>query len=111
MRHLIRTAQDMGIPLDSFDSVEKTYTDALLGGRLAIELDRIFSRACGSRERERAVVGLLAEMHRSESPRLETELFRRRLMLDEQELAVLLDRLSINELVRLVTGGCRGDDR
>ena len=101
MRHLIRTAQDTGIPLDSFESVEKIYTDALLGGRIAVEFDRIFSRVCGSNEQERRVVELLAEMHRSESPRLEIELFRRRLTLDEQGSAALLERLSVNELVRL----------
>ena len=101
LRHLIRTAQDTGAVLDSFESVEKIYTDALLGGRIAIEFDRTFSRACGSPERERRVTGVLAQMQASESARLEIELFRRRLMLDEAATGPLLERLSVNELVRL----------
>ena len=101
MRHLIRTAQDVGIPLDSFESVEKVYTDAMLGGRIAVEIDRVFARACDGAARERRVVELLAELVRSESPRLEMELFRRRLMIDDKESSALLERLSVNELVRL----------
>jgi hypothetical protein len=54
---------------------------------------------------------LLAEMHRSESPRLAIELFRRRLTLDEQGSAALLERLSVNELVRLSPAHVAANDR
>ena len=101
IRHLIRSAQDAGAPLDSFESVEKVYTDAILGGRLAVELDRVLSSVCGTVERERRVVAILAELYGTEFSRLDLELFRRRLMLDEKESDALIQRLSVNEIVRL----------
>ena len=100
-RHLIRTAQDSGLVLDSFSAVEKAYTHAILGGRIAIDLDRAFSKSCGSAELERRVISLLAELQASESGRIEVEMFRRRLMISEAIAETLLRQLSIHEIVRI----------
>ena len=101
MRQLVRSAYDAGLDLDSFDAVEKAYADSMFGGRLGREFDAVFAASCNSLEIEKRVVSMLFDCQVSESGRVERERWHRRLQLSEAETEVLLNRLNVNELIRL----------
>jgi serine/threonine-protein kinase RsbW len=104
IRHVICTAQDSGVSLDSFEAVEKAYTEAIFGGRIGTELDDVFARVTGTPDRERAVLAFLAEIQKSEDGRMARETFPWRLTMTESETRELLERLNVLELVRLTPG-------
>ena len=106
--HLILTAKDSRFDLNNFENVEKAYANSIFGGRIAREFDRRLASCCRDAETERRVLGLLSEMQRSESGRIEIELWRRRLRLSDDESAAMLDRLNIDEVVRQAPGFVEG---
>ena len=101
IRHLVRTAQDTGLSLDSFEAVEMAYTEAIFGGRIGTAFDNIFASVTGTPDRERAVLAFLAEIQKSDDGRMAREVFPWRLTLTEAQTQDLLERLSVVELIRL----------
>jgi serine/threonine-protein kinase RsbW len=98
---LIREAADSMTELNSFADVEKVYADGVFGGGIGKRFDNLFTDICRSTSTERAVFELLREMQRSETGRIEIEMWRRRLRLGEVESYDLLNKLHRYEAVRL----------
>lgn len=99
--HLVRTAKDRNLDLDSFENVENAYAHALFGGRVGREFDRVFARSCADPEVEKRAGTLLYAIQTTEPPRLERELFQRRLQLDAVASEALLNRLNVSEMIRM----------
>ncbi len=97
----IRTAHDSPTSLESFESVEKVYADALFGGRIGRQFDKVFASACQSVEIEQRVVSMLFDGQVSETGRVERDRWHRRLQLGSDATEALLARLNIAELIRL----------
>ncbi|MEP6704125.1 MAG: ATP-binding protein [Acidobacteriota bacterium] len=99
MRSLVRDAADSQTDIKSFQQVQKAYADGMYDGRIARRFNELFSTACGSPEIERNVLRLLSDIQSGDEPKLDRELWRRRLQLGEIEAANLLNRLNTYELV------------
>lgn len=101
MRQLVRSARNSDVELDSFDNVEKAYADSIFGGPIGHKFDGLFTTLCGSSDIEQRVIDVLAEIGQMDEPRLEHELWHRRMRLGELESHALVRRLNVAEVVRL----------
>ncbi|MEO8574630.1 MAG: ATP-binding protein [Pyrinomonadaceae bacterium] len=98
-RALIRDAADSQSTIKNFQDVQNAYADGVFDGRIARRFNELFSNACNSPTVEQHVIRLLSNIQSREN--LDLVLWERRLRLGESDADAVLNKLNVNELVRV----------
>ena len=106
---LFASAAEKEIALDSFERVERVYTDEVFGGRIGRYFDAIFDRISPDLEIQSLILRLLTE-----SPTVGGELYplaywRKQTGLSGSDLEKIIDALNYHEIVNAESGGAKFD--
>lgn len=93
---IIKSAKNSNRNLDSFQSVERLYADALLGGAIGNYYDSLFNETTPNLEVQKKILRLLA----NDSQKLPVEAWRKRLNLSEAEFYRIIKLLNTHEIIR-----------
>ena len=106
---LFAAANEKAAPLDSFERVQKVYTDDIFGGRIGRQFDATFDRTCPDPELQVRILRLLSESLRYSDGRIPLAYWKKNTGLNDIELEALLDRMNTEEIVNMESGAVRFD--
>jgi anti-sigma regulatory factor (Ser/Thr protein kinase) len=106
---LLQGARERKITLNSFQNVQKVYTEELLGGRIWRYFDSIFNDLAPHLETQREIIEVLQEAMASGS-KSSVEFWQRRLSLPSREFYEILRGLHQYEILRLAGSVIEFDD-
>jgi len=109
IRSLFATANEHGVNLDTFERVQKTYTDEIFGGRIGRGFDAMFDRLVPRVELRTKALRLLGETQCSGDTGIPFVYWKKHLGLTADETGRLLDRLNCSELIRYESDVVRAD--
>lgn len=101
---LFASAADGGNGLDSFDRVERHYTNEIFGGRISRYLDAILDQIVPDGETQGRVLRLLAENLNAADGRIAVAYWKKHLGLAGADFDAVLDCLNWHEIVGLASG-------
>lgn len=101
---LIHTASDKGVDLNTFEQVEKVYTDEIFGGRICKKFDERMDGVARDAATQKAVLRLLAETTSAKSGFVDVDYWKRQLI-EESTDAVrdIITSLHDHEIINLVS--------
>lgn len=100
IRSLFQTANEKGVDLDTFQKVEETYAEAILGGKIKGYFDSIFESIAPDVEIRKALLSLLYNALTIEKGLNPIESWRKHLALNTQEFYRAMCRLNASEIIR-----------
>ena len=106
---LFVSAAKKGIALDSFERVERVYTDEIFGGRIHRYFDAIFDRISPDLEMQSLILRLLTESPTAGGDRFPLAYWRKQTGLNGSELEKIIDALNYHEIVNAESGGIKFD--
>lgn len=109
IRSLFAAASERGDSLDTFDRVQKSYTDEIFGGRIGRGFDAMVDRLIPSVELRTKVLRLLGETHSAGDTGIPFAYWKKHLGLSGDETSCLLGRLNCAELIRYESDVIRAD--
>jgi serine/threonine-protein kinase RsbW len=95
-------ARQRRTPLNSFNSIEKIYSEELLGGRIGRFFDSLIDNVVTEKSSQQRLIAALFSILSLEDRRLEFGKFREQMELDEKHCAEILAKLNVAEVVSLV---------
>jgi len=101
---IFQSASDRGEPLDRFLNVERAYAHEIFGGRIRRSLDDLFARIAPGPDLQRSVISMLDTRSAQGSKRLSIETWLKQSALGEAQFAKLIDRLNVEEFIRVADG-------
>ena len=104
---LFASAAEKKAALDSFDGVEKLYTDEIFGGRIGRYFDAVFDGICPEPELQASVLRLLAESLAYGDGRIPLAYWKKHTGLTGTALETLLARMNQDEIVNMESGAVR----
>ncbi|MBK7392587.1 MAG: ATP-binding protein [Chloracidobacterium sp.] len=109
IRSLFAAAAEHGVELDTFERVQKSYTDEIFGGRIGRGFDTMFDRLVPSVELQAKALRLLGETHSAGDTGIPFAYWKKHLGLSGDETSRLLGRLNCAELIRYESEVVRAD--
>ncbi len=109
IRSLFASAGERGESLDTFDRVQKTYTDEIFGGRIGRSFDALFDRLIPGVELRAKALHLLNETHNSGDTGIPFVYWKKHVGISGDETGRMLGRLNHSELIRYESGVVRSD--
>ena len=109
IRSLFAAANEHGDSLDTFERVQKAYTDEIFGGRIGRAFDAMFDRLIQSVELRVKALRLLGETHRADDTGVPFAYWKKHLGISGDETSRLLGRLNNSELIRYESDVVRAD--
>ena len=106
---LIASAADAECDLDSFDHVERIYTDEIFGGRICKNLDALFDLILPSAEFQQNTLRLLAESNSSPDGTLPVEYWKKQFGAGPAEFEHALGSMHNHEIVNAGSGRVKVD--
>ena len=106
---LFTSTAEKGETLDSFESVQKVYTDELFGGRIGKYCDALFDRIAPDAETLARVLRLLAESLGAAEGRIPLAYWKKHSGLKVSALYEILDDLNSHEIVSVESGAVKFD--
>ena len=106
---LFASAVEKAIALDSFDTVQKVYTDEIFGGRIGRYFDALFDRICPDPELRSSIFRLFAESLSDGNGRIPLPHWKKHTGLKGVGLETILTRMNYDEIVNLESGAVRFD--
>ncbi|MBP7415687.1 MAG: ATP-binding protein, partial [Pyrinomonadaceae bacterium] len=109
IRSLFAAAAEHGKNLDTFDRVQKAYTDEIFGGRIGRAFDAMFDRLIPGVDLRAKTLRLLGETHFAGDTGIPFAYWKKHLGLTADETGRLLGRLNCSELIRYESDVVRAD--
>ncbi len=103
IRFLIHAADAKKVDLDSFQQVEKIYTDELFGGKIGKFYDAIFSEIAPNVETQKHILGLLYDALTIEKEKTPIESWQLRTNLNDEDFYRTMRLLNTHEIVRVTS--------
>ncbi|MEO6589576.1 MAG: ATP-binding protein [Pyrinomonadaceae bacterium] len=100
-RFLFQAASEKKIDLDSFQKVERVYTDEIFGGRIGGFYEKVFNEISSNIETQKNIVGVLYDALTVEKEKNPVESWRKRFDLPNNDFYKLVKHLNINEIIRV----------
>ena len=104
---LFASAAEKKASFDSFERVQKVYTDEIFGGRIGRHFDAIFDRICPDPELQASILRLLAESLSYGDGRIPLAYWKKHTGLKGSDLELILARLNQDEIVNMESGAVR----
>ncbi|MGI8469772.1 MAG: ATP-binding protein [Pyrinomonadaceae bacterium] len=101
---ILQSARGRKKSLETFQTVEQIYADALFGGRIGKFYDEIFSAVAPDSETQKQIVKLLRDGFEDEDGKTLVEIWRENLVLSEKEFSRLLGELHVQEIINFNSG-------
>lgn len=98
--HLISSARERAVDLDSFKRCEQVYAAEILGGRTRRYFNQIFERAAANPETQREIIKILKNALDEEDGKAPGEFWRKRINATPEKFYEILRALHLNEIVR-----------
>ncbi len=102
-RFLFQSASEKKSGLDSFQKVERIYTDDIFGGKISGFYERIFDEIAPNVETQKNIVGVLYDALTIETEKIAVESWRKRFDLDNENFYRAVKLLNTNEIIRLTS--------
>lgn len=106
---LFSAANQQGNSLDSFERVERVYTDEILGGRICRYFDAIFERISHDVETQSLILQLLTEGPAAGGDRFPLAQWRKQTGFTGADLEKIVDALNYYEIISTESGGIKVD--
>ena len=106
---LFASASTSGNDLDSFEHVERAYTDEIFGGRIGKYFDAIFARILPDAGIQTNVLRLLSEQMTAHNGKVPVAYWKKHVGLTGDELGIALDSLSCSEIINVNSGAVEID--
>ena len=102
--HLLISAAANAVELNTFENVEKVYTDEIFGGRICRDLDTVFDRVVPDDYAQERVLWLLRENMRAADGRVPTSYWKRHATRSGVDLDSVLSLFNHHEIVSVGSG-------
>lgn len=104
---LFSSAVEKAVAFDSFERVEKVYTDEIFGGRISRHYDAVFQRVCPDPEIQTRILRLLAESMGYEMGAVPLAYWKKHIGLNASDLESILARMNNEEIAHMESGSVR----
>ncbi len=101
------SATEKAVALDSFERVEKVYTDEIFGGRIGRHYDAIFDRVTFDPELQARILSLLVESLSYDDGRIPLSYWKKHSGLSSVNLEIILARMNHEEIINRESGAVR----
>ena len=102
-RFLFQAASEKKIALDSFQKVERVYSDEIFGGRVGGFYERTFNEITSNIESQKNIVGVLYDALTIEREKNPVESWQKRFDLPDDIFYKIIKRLNTDEIIRLTS--------
>lgn len=97
LNSIFSAARDSGLNMESFQTVEKVYIDALFSGRIGRYYDSVFEEITANFELQKKIAALVSGTNQ----KTPIEAWRKRLNIAEKEFNRIMRELHVSEIIRL----------
>lgn len=101
---IFQSASERNAPLERFLDVEQAYAHEIFGGRIRRSLDELLARIAPAADVQRSVISMLDTRSAKGSKRLSIETWLKRSALGEEQFNKLIERLNVEEFIRVADG-------
>jgi serine/threonine-protein kinase RsbW len=103
IKFLLQSASEKKLALDSFQKVEKLYTDEIFGGKISRFYDAFFNEIARKTETQKHLLSLLFDAQHEAGEKTHVETWQSRMNLPDAEFFRTMRHLNMAEIIRLTS--------